>query len=430
MKKIKQFGEDEKGVSEVIGAILILTIMVAFLGVQQVYSLPVWNKEIEFAHFNTIFDDVLELKRMIQETAVYDFPRTAVIHTSLDYPTRLFLLNPGKPSATITTKSDKPLKITYDGNVTEQINSCTIMIEEHYNYFDAPTIVMEHGMIIGREDNSSYIIDNPPLTLNNMDLLIVNCENTSQGTTSSLNIQMYPLFLKTVTVSNASLSFHTDYPELWRKYLISINSDFSISGNTAILNYNNITKIRTMRGNIGPPSNLTIIPVTTTPVINPAPFIIDSFETVGDKGYSSSGSNDYSQNSNSSYVSHQTGSLQLDYDFTSKQINEWLTVDINYNRYTPQKSYNVSGYPYMKLDIYGDASNYSIVISIRGGSKTYEYAPVILNWSGWKTVILPLSLAGGVDLNAVDSVTFKIMEENVPGNRGGKIYFDFLRGTY
>ncbi|HMB44917.1 MAG TPA: hypothetical protein VKL21_03750 [Candidatus Methanoperedens sp.] len=42
----------------------------------------------------------------------------------------------------------------------------------------------------------------------------------------------------------------------------------------------------------------------------------------------------------------------------------------------------------------------------------------------------PLPLAAGVDLKAIDGVTVNIMELNVPGNREGTIYFDYLKGSY
>ena len=81
MRKLKlaKFKGDEKAVSEVIGTILIFTLLIAFVGLLQVYSVPVWNEEIEFAHYNIIFNDVLELKKMIPETAVYGLPRTSVL---------------------------------------------------------------------------------------------------------------------------------------------------------------------------------------------------------------------------------------------------------------------------------------------------------------------------------------------------------------
>lgn len=251
MKEIKQFHYDEKAVSEVIGAILILTIIVAFLAIQQVYSVPAWNKELEFAHFNSLYDDFLDMKRVIQETPVYDQPRTAVLHTSLDYPARMFLMNPSKPSATFTTRSDKQVVITYNGNIPENVTSCTIRLEERYNYFPAPAFILEHGMIIGDTGSVKYRIDPPLLTNNSMDVLLVNCDNTSVGSTATLNLQVYPVRFNSSSVNNASISFSTDYPALWGDYLNSTGAQWKLSGNIITVNYTNSTRMRIIRSFIG-----------------------------------------------------------------------------------------------------------------------------------------------------------------------------------
>lgn len=249
MKGLKQFHDDEKGVSEVIGAILILTIIVAFMGVQQVYSVPVWNKEIEFAHFNSLYDDFHALKRIIQETPIYDQPRTAVLHTYIDYPSRMFLINPSRPSATITTHIDKQVMITYNGNVTENVISCTIRLEERYNYFPAPAFILEHGMIIGDTGFVNYTIDSPLMNNNSMDVLLVNC-NSYLESTATLNLQVYPVRFYSAHVNNASISFSTDYPVLWSDYLNSTGSDWKLSGNIITVNYANSTRMRIISSSI------------------------------------------------------------------------------------------------------------------------------------------------------------------------------------
>ena len=251
MKEIKQFHYDEKAVSEVIGAILILAIIVAFLAVQQVYSVPAWNKELEFAHFNSLYDDFLDMKRVIQETPVYDQPRTAVLHTSLDYPARMFLMNPPKPSATFTTRYDKQVLITYNGNVTENATSCTVRLEEQYNYFPAPAFILEHGMIIGDTGSVNYRISPPLMNNNSMDVLLVNCDNTSVGSTAAFNLQVYPVRFSSTTVNNASVSFTTDYPALWTEFLNSNGMNWTLSGNTITVNYGNSTRMKIIRSSIG-----------------------------------------------------------------------------------------------------------------------------------------------------------------------------------
>ncbi|VVB87922.1 Uncharacterised protein [uncultured archaeon] len=274
MRKIKSVLADNKGVSEIIGALLILLILVTFLGILQSQFVPAWNKEIEASHFNTVLDDVLNIKQVLLDTAVYDVPRTIVFHASLDYPARMFLTNPLKPSATITTYNDKQINIIYNGGTNENITSCTIKIKENYNYFSAPALIIEHGMIIGDTGAINYIVDDPLLNKNNIDLLIVNCSNTSLGTTSSTSFHLYPVLSNEIPVDSASISFKPDYPALWSTYLASIQANWTMSGNIITMNYNSSTKIRILGTSINTPSTLDLLS-TSTPTLTPTPHPTD-----------------------------------------------------------------------------------------------------------------------------------------------------------
>ncbi|MCX9081950.1 MAG: hypothetical protein OIN83_07115 [Candidatus Methanoperedens sp.] len=246
MKLEKILLMDDKGISEIIGIILILGIIVIFLGILQSKSVPEWNKEIEAGHFNTIFDDVLDLRQALQETAIYVSPRTTVVHAALDYPTRMFLQNSLKPGATISTMNNNQIRISYNGTTTEVVNSCTIRIKENYNYFSAPELIIEHGMIIGKVGHTNYTIDDPLMNNKTIDLYLVECENSSIGTTSSMNIHLFPVMVSNQSATNASITFTTDYPELWDTYLESINVDGDPPfENEITMNYNNATRIRT-----------------------------------------------------------------------------------------------------------------------------------------------------------------------------------------
>ncbi|MCX9084613.1 MAG: hypothetical protein OIN87_07450 [Candidatus Methanoperedens sp.] len=243
MKTEKAVMKNDRGVSEIIGVILIFGILVLFLGILQSMSVPQWNKQIEAAHFNTIYDDVLDMRQIIQETAIFNLSRTAVIHASLDYPTRMFLYNPLKPGMTISLMKDKQIQI-YNGTYLPRLDSCTIRIRENYNYFLAPELIIEHGMIIGSEGDHPYLIDGPPMNNKTMDLYLVDCSDNSIGTTSSMNIQFIPV-KSDVPVNNVSnIAFNTSYPKNWIAYLNSINIDSTGSNEDTgeiYMNFNNIT---------------------------------------------------------------------------------------------------------------------------------------------------------------------------------------------
>ncbi|MCX9084614.1 MAG: hypothetical protein OIN87_07455 [Candidatus Methanoperedens sp.] len=241
-KKSNNILMDDHGISALIGIMLLLAILVIFTGVMQSTYVPQWNKGIEAEHFNTIYDDTQDVRKAIELTALYDVPKTTVIHSSLDYPNRILLQNPAKPGTTISTFKDKKISINYNGNTTVNY-SCTIKIKENYNYFLAPEFIIEHGMIIGKSGNEDYIIKDPQFNNETVDLYLVDCSNNSIGTTSSMNIHLFPVENK-FPVINATITFETEFPGLWKTFLNSINAVFVLTGNEITLNYTNATRIK------------------------------------------------------------------------------------------------------------------------------------------------------------------------------------------
>lgn len=248
MKTEKTVLIDDKGVSEIIGVILIFGIMVLFLGILQSVFVPEWDREIETAHFNNIYDDTLYLRQVMQETAIFNLSRTILVHASLDYPTWMFLNNPPKPGVTISTFNDKKIRISIDGNPPQLYDSCTIKIKENYNYFPAPELIIEHGMIIGNNGNTNYTIDDPLMNNKTIDLYLLECSNNSIGTTSSMNLHLFPVvMISNQSVNNASIEFTTDYKKLWDTYRNSARIDRSSSvefPEQITMNYSNATRIR------------------------------------------------------------------------------------------------------------------------------------------------------------------------------------------
>lgn len=244
MKTEKTVLIDDKGVSEIIGVILIFGILVLFLGILQSVFVPEWDQEIETAHFNTIYDDNLDLRQVMQDTAIFNLSRTTVVHANLDYPNRIFLYNPPKPSATISTINDTQIRIVSNGSQLPGINSCTIHIKENYNYFSAPELIIEHGMIIGKNGQTNYTIDGPPMNHKTINLYLIKCINNSISTTSSTNIHLLPE--SDISYDNvSSIIFTTNYGDLWKEYLDSINVPIDMSGflveNAINMSYNNAT---------------------------------------------------------------------------------------------------------------------------------------------------------------------------------------------
>jgi hypothetical protein len=243
MKTEKNILIDDKGVSEIIGVILIFGILVLFLGILQSVFVPEWDREIEAAHFNNIYDDTLYLRQVIQETSIFVLPRTVLVHASLDYPTRIFLNNPPKPGATISTYNDKKIRIYYNDGNYSLVNSCTIQIKENYNYFSAPELIIEHGIIMGKVGDNPYIIDGPPMNNKTINFYLVECSNNSIGTTSSINIHLLPTKSDIPIDNVSSIRFTTDYRDYWIEYLTLIKVTIGETDPDAIIIYNNSATI-------------------------------------------------------------------------------------------------------------------------------------------------------------------------------------------
>ena len=57
--EIRSLWKEERGVSVVIGAILMLLIGVAMWGTIQAYHVPNWNTDVEYEHLNIVNDDMI-----------------------------------------------------------------------------------------------------------------------------------------------------------------------------------------------------------------------------------------------------------------------------------------------------------------------------------------------------------------------------------
>ena len=119
--------KNEEAVSELIGAILLVAIAVILLGIIQTYQVPIWNENVEHEHNDEVYEDFLKLKTNIEDSAVYGFPKTSIIHMGVSYPNRVIFRNPADRSyGMLTTDPDVWIRI----NFTSQENS--ILFDEDY----------------------------------------------------------------------------------------------------------------------------------------------------------------------------------------------------------------------------------------------------------------------------------------------------------
>ncbi|MDL5503470.1 MAG: hypothetical protein QSU88_09665, partial [Candidatus Methanoperedens sp.] len=64
-------------------------------------------------HFNVVYDDFLKIRSDINDVALFQFPKSSVIHMGAHYPVRLIFTNPADTSGTLTSTNDTWINVSY-----------------------------------------------------------------------------------------------------------------------------------------------------------------------------------------------------------------------------------------------------------------------------------------------------------------------------
>ena len=235
VKKIK-FIEDEKGVSVIIGSLLMFAIFVSLFGAVQTTMVPVWNKGVEYDHLDVVYADMMSLKSDIEDVALHASPKSSDIHLGVRYPERVMFMNPGEGAAGMLTV-EKGVEIVVEYGVLNMSGVATPMepltfyssriTYELYGTIGSPKYVYEHGIIIRDYRTSNVTTDEQPLIVNdNIYIPVLNA--SANFTKSSLDVEslaIYPSTLAPTTprVKYVNVTMDTEYPEIWEKLLVDVN---------------------------------------------------------------------------------------------------------------------------------------------------------------------------------------------------------------
>ncbi len=128
---IRRLCEEERGVSVVIGAILMFLIVATLYGTIQAYHVPNWNQDVEYEHLNVVHNDMMTFKSDVEDVALSGEPKSSNIRMGVRYPERIFLVNPGPGVAGALTSDNVAVTIEYtiEGypTITQSYNSNRII---------------------------------------------------------------------------------------------------------------------------------------------------------------------------------------------------------------------------------------------------------------------------------------------------------------
>ncbi len=227
--------KDERGVSAVLGAILIFLIVGAMWGTIQAYHVPNWNKDAEYEHLDGVCDDMVTFKSDVEDVAISGEPKSSSFHMGMRYPNRMFLTNPGTGVAGSLTSENVIINIEYtiDGLGNPTITTSYISNRVSYEVqgtVDSPKLVYEHGVII-RDYGSEYATkDEQSLASGDeiyIPILTGNLTSVSSMETETIEIKPMSQSYSRTKIQSANITLSTDYPEVWEDLLAGTSTDYT-----------------------------------------------------------------------------------------------------------------------------------------------------------------------------------------------------------
>ena len=212
---------NETGVSEIVGAMFILLILVLYLGVMQAYELPKWNKELEKQGFDLTYKDFLDLRSDIEDSSIKNMPLTSSMHTGVRYPERFMMRNPGPGAFGSISTYPLNINITYNSSGTVFYENYTSLgiVYEMKGLSVSPKLVYEHGMVIndfgnwnGSDDINRLILDNGIYIP-----FVTGVEPIYSTEVETFNIFPITKYNLTEGISTVNVNLETKYPQVWEK---------------------------------------------------------------------------------------------------------------------------------------------------------------------------------------------------------------------
>ncbi|MEF8840805.1 MAG: hypothetical protein V5A62_04165 [Haloarculaceae archaeon] len=141
------FGRARRGVSEVLGAILVFAILIAAVGVFQVTVVPQTNEEVEFKHSEQVRGQMGELRSAAVTVGTDGTSRSVSVSTGTTYQTWSTAVNPSDPSGQLSTRT-VPDAVELDG--------LTAVDDEAADYWDGDDVAFDSGHVSYRPSYNYY----------------------------------------------------------------------------------------------------------------------------------------------------------------------------------------------------------------------------------------------------------------------------------
>jgi FlaG/FlaF family flagellin (archaellin) len=199
IQQLKRFSDDERGVSPVVGFVLMFALVMIVFTLYQSSVVPAQNEEVEFKHSQTVEGEMSELNDAIQQAGTSGVPQSATIATGVQYPDRALAINPGSPVGSLSTSAKKNVEITglsdgsgyWSSDSRDPFETRLVSYQSNYNLFQQETeFTLENGMIGKNFENGNSLVKSDGALISNngkqINLVLVGGEYQKHAITSSV----------------------------------------------------------------------------------------------------------------------------------------------------------------------------------------------------------------------------------------------------
>jgi flagellin-like protein len=210
----RAFALDDRGVSPVVGALLLFAIGVMLVATLQVTAVPALNEQVEFRHSERVQSDLVGISAAVDRTAATGIGQTVRVEAGMRYPTRPLFVNPAPVSGSLRTADRGVVTVSgasatgetgdvWNGSAREFPTTALVYRAGYHEYGSAPVTRIEPWGAVNRFDERTLSVTDPSLVDGRRVTLVAFDGNRSTSRVDVLPVSVRPTSApaRTVTVS-------------------------------------------------------------------------------------------------------------------------------------------------------------------------------------------------------------------------------------
>ncbi len=230
-----RFWTEKKGVSVVLGTLLMFTIMVGLYVSTQSTQVPIWNSQIDLQALEKAYGDFLFLKSDITNVAMLKRPKSAIITMGARYPNRMIFINPKQGVSGLLEAEDSTVTVTYTiefGGVLEPVTITTPIPSSRLIYTlmgsERIKLIYEYGLVIREFPAGSVSTDPQPLIVGD-DLYVPVLEASMFAPIASMRVESFSIKPYSAvnmkrSITRVTITLPTNYPQVWKDRLEGVST--------------------------------------------------------------------------------------------------------------------------------------------------------------------------------------------------------------